>query len=142
VEGHKSVLGLWASNNEDANTGGSHRSDSPQHAGTDLHCAPDSRQPGICELEERQSRAADLKLIYRTATAEMGESALEQFRAKYPKHPAVADVGQRNCNASSRPSIFPKSSARLSTPRMRLNRCISHAGLRYQAAVFAVGERI
>ena len=40
--------------------------------------------------------AADLKLIYRAATAEMAEVALAEFRAKYPKHQVVADVWSRN----------------------------------------------
>ena len=46
--------------------------------------------------KERKAMAADLKLIYRTATAEMAELALAAFREKYPKHQAAADVWQRN----------------------------------------------
>ncbi len=34
--------------------------------------------------KERKALAADLKLIYRAATAEMAELALAAFRAKYP----------------------------------------------------------
>ena len=40
--------------------------------------------------------AADLKSIYRAATAEQAAAALEEFRRKYPRHQAVADVWERN----------------------------------------------
>lgn len=46
--------------------------------------------------KERRALAADLKLIYRAATAEMAEKALADFRVKYPKHQVVADVWSRN----------------------------------------------
>jgi putative transposase len=46
--------------------------------------------------KERKALAADLKSIYRAATAEMAEMALAEFRAKYPKHQVVADVWERN----------------------------------------------
>ena len=46
--------------------------------------------------KDRKAMAADLKLIYRAATAEMAEAALAEFRAKYPKHQVVADVWSRN----------------------------------------------
>jgi putative transposase len=46
--------------------------------------------------KERKKMAADLKLIYRAATAEMAEMALAEFRVKYPKHQVVADVWARN----------------------------------------------
>ena len=46
--------------------------------------------------KERKAIAADLKLIYRAATAEMAEQALADFRVKYPKHQVVADVWARN----------------------------------------------
>src|SRR5258708_34221078 len=46
--------------------------------------------------KERKAMAADLKPIYRAATAEMAELALAEFRAKYPKHKVVADVWERN----------------------------------------------
>ena len=46
--------------------------------------------------KERKALAADLKLIYRAATAEMAELALAEFRVKYPKHQVVADVWSRN----------------------------------------------
>ena len=46
--------------------------------------------------KERKSVAADLKPIYRAASAEQAEWALGDFRRKYPKHQAVADVWQRS----------------------------------------------
>jgi len=46
--------------------------------------------------KERKTVAADLKTIYRAASAEMAEQALRDFRIKYPKHQVVADVWERN----------------------------------------------
>jgi len=46
--------------------------------------------------KERKAIAADLKSIYRAASAEMAERALQEFRVKYPKHQVVADVWERN----------------------------------------------
>jgi putative transposase len=46
--------------------------------------------------KERKALAADLKPIYRAATAEAAELALAEFRAKWPKHQVVADVWSRN----------------------------------------------
>lgn len=46
--------------------------------------------------KERKTVAADLKSIYRAASAEMAEQALKDFRIKYPKHQVVADVWERN----------------------------------------------
>ena len=46
--------------------------------------------------KESKAMAADLKSIYRAATAETAELALAAFRVKYPKHQAVADVWERN----------------------------------------------
>ena len=46
--------------------------------------------------KERKTVAADLKAIYRAASAEMAEQALRDFRAKYPKLQVVADVWERN----------------------------------------------
>jgi putative transposase len=46
--------------------------------------------------KERKTMAADLRMIYRAATAEAAELALRDFRRKYPKHQAVADVWSRN----------------------------------------------
>ena len=42
--------------------------------------------------KERKAIAADLKSIYRAASAETAELALQEFRGKYPKHQVVADV--------------------------------------------------
>ena len=46
--------------------------------------------------KERKALAADLKPIYRAATAEAAELALGDFRQRWPKHQVVADVWQRN----------------------------------------------
>ena len=46
--------------------------------------------------KERKTMAADLKTVYRAATAEAAEAALAEFRKKWPKHQVVADVWQRN----------------------------------------------
>lgn len=46
--------------------------------------------------KERKALAADLKLIYKAATVEMAEKALEDFRKKWPKHQVVADLWSRN----------------------------------------------
>lgn len=45
---------------------------------------------------ERKAVAADLKPIYHAATVEAAVQALEEFREKWPKHQAVADVWSRN----------------------------------------------
>ena len=46
--------------------------------------------------KERKAIAANLKPIYRAATAEMAELALDAFRIKYPRHQVVADVWARS----------------------------------------------
>jgi putative transposase len=46
--------------------------------------------------KERRALAMDLKPIYRAATAEAAELALQEFREKWPKHQVVADVWARN----------------------------------------------
>jgi putative transposase len=46
--------------------------------------------------KERKAMAADLKTIYRAASADTAEMALRAFRIKYPKHQVVADVWERN----------------------------------------------
>jgi putative transposase len=46
--------------------------------------------------KERKTVAADLKTIYRAASAEQAEAALREFRRKYPRHQVVADVWERN----------------------------------------------
>lgn len=40
--------------------------------------------------QDRKQAAADLKLIYRAATAEQAEQQLQEFTVKWPKYPAVA----------------------------------------------------
>ena len=46
--------------------------------------------------KERKTVAADLKPIYKAPTAEAAKEALDEFRARWPKHQVVADVWQRN----------------------------------------------
>ena len=46
--------------------------------------------------KERKAMAADLKSIYRAASADTAELALQASRIKYPKHQVVADVWARN----------------------------------------------
>jgi putative transposase len=46
--------------------------------------------------KERKTVAADLKPIYKAPTAEAAQEALDEFRAKWPKHQVVADVWTRN----------------------------------------------
>jgi transposase-like protein len=70
--------------------------------------------------KERKAMAADLKPIYRAATAEFARTA---FREKYPKHQTVADVWQRNCQG-----VIPfldslKRSEKSFTRGMQSNRC-------------------
>lgn len=45
--------------------------------------------------KERKALAADLKPIYRAATAEAAAEALQEFRERWPKHQVVADVWAR-----------------------------------------------
>lgn len=46
--------------------------------------------------KERKTVAADLKPIYKAPTAMAAQEALDEFRAKWPKHQVVADVWSRN----------------------------------------------
>ncbi len=46
--------------------------------------------------KERRALAMDLKPVYRAATAEAAELALDEFREKWPKHQVAADVWARN----------------------------------------------
>jgi putative transposase len=46
--------------------------------------------------KERKTVAADLKPIYKAPTAEAAQEALDEFRAKWPKHQVVADVWSKN----------------------------------------------
>jgi len=123
MEGQKSVLGLWVSGNEGAKYWMSVLQNLKTRGMKDafIICTdglkgfpeaieaifPDTLvQTCIVHLiraslnfvnwKERKAMAADLKPIYRAATAEMAEIALAEFRAKYPKHKVVADVWERN----------------------------------------------
>lgn len=123
VEGRKSVLGLWVSANEGAKFWMSVLMNLKSRGMKDafIICVDGLKgfpeaieavfpstlvQTCIVHLiraslkfvtwKERKALAADLKLIYRAATAEMAELALAEFRVKYPKHQVVADVWSRN----------------------------------------------
>ena len=123
VEGQKSVLGLWVSGNEGAKYWMSVLLNLKNRGMKDAFIICTDGLKGFPEAieavfpstlvqtcivhliraslnfvnwKERKAMAADLKLIYRAATAEMAELALEQFRVKYPRHQVVADVWERN----------------------------------------------
>ena len=123
VEGKKEVLGLWASGNEGAKFWMTVLTNLKNRGMKDAFIICTDGLKGFPEAieavfpstlvqtcivhliraslafvnwKERKAMAADLKLIYRAATAEMAELALAAFRVKYPKHQAVADVWQRS----------------------------------------------
>jgi putative transposase len=122
-EGRKEVLGLWTSANEGAKFWLSVLTELKNRGVRDAYLVctdglrgfPDAiasvfpkAQVQACIVHliraslnfvgwrERKAVAADLKPIYRAATAEAAEAALEEFREKWPKHQAVADVWSRN----------------------------------------------
>jgi putative transposase len=123
MEGRKSVLGLWVSGNEGAKYWMSVLQNLKTRGMKDAFIICTDGLKGFPEAieaifpstlvqtcivhlirgslnfvnwKERKAMAADLKPIYRAATAEMAELALAEFRAKYPKHKVVADVWERN----------------------------------------------
>ncbi len=123
VAGEKSVLGLWVSGNEGAKYWMSVLMNLKNRGMKDAFIICTDGLKGFPEAieaifpstlvqtcivhliraslnfvswKERKALAADLKLIYRAATAEMAELALADFRVKYPKHQVVADVWERN----------------------------------------------
>jgi putative transposase len=123
MEGQKSVLGLWVSGNEGAKYWMSVLQNLKTRGMKDAFIICTDGLKGFPEAieaifpstlvqtcivhliraslnfvnwKERKAMAADLKPIYRAATAEMAELALAEFRAKYPKHQVVADVWERN----------------------------------------------
>jgi len=123
VEGRKSVLGLWVNGNEGAKFRMSVLMNLKNRGMKDAFIICTDGLKGFPEAieavfpstlvqtcivhlirnslsfvgwKERKAMAADLKLIYRAATAEMAEMELARFREKYPKHQAVADVWSRN----------------------------------------------
>jgi putative transposase len=123
MEGQKSVLGLWASGSEGAKYWMSVLMNLKNRGMKDAFVICTDGLKGFPEAieavfpstlvqtcivhliraslkfvswKERRGLAADLKLIYRAATAEMAEMALADFRIKYPKHQVVADVWARN----------------------------------------------
>jgi putative transposase len=123
VEGQKSVLGLWVNANEGAKFWMSVLMNMKNRGMQDAFIICTDGLKGFPEAieavfpstlvqtcivhliraslkfvswKERKTVAADLKLIYRAATAEMAEMELTAFRNKYPKHQVVADVWERN----------------------------------------------
>ena len=123
MEGQKSVLGLWVGGNEGAKYWMSVLMNLKNRGMKDAFIVCPDGLKGFPEAieaifpstlvqtcivhlvrsslkfvnwKDRKAMAADLKLIYRAATAEMAEVALAEFRAKYPKHQVVADVWSRN----------------------------------------------
>jgi putative transposase len=123
MEGQKSVLGLWANGNEGAKYWMSVLMNLKNRGMKDAFVICTDGLKGFPEAieavfpstlvqtcivhliraslnfvnwKERKSVAADLKSIYRAATAERAEVALAEFRRKYPKHQVVADVWERS----------------------------------------------
>ena len=123
MEGQKSVLGLWVSGNEGAKYWMSVLQNLKTRGMKDAFIICTDGLKGFPEAieaifpstlvqtcivhliraslsfvnwKERKAMAADLKPIYRAATAEMAELALAEFRVKYPKHQVVAGVWERN----------------------------------------------
>jgi putative transposase len=123
VEGQKSVLGLWVSGNEGAKYWMSVLQNLKNRGMKDAFIICTDGLKGFPEAieaifpstlvqtcivhliraslsfanwKERKALAADLKPIYRAATAEMAALALAEFRAKYPKHQVIADVWERS----------------------------------------------
>lgn len=123
MEGEKSVLGLWVSGNEGAKYWMSVLMNLKNRGMKDAFIICTDGLKGFPEAiesifpsalvqtcivhliraslnfvnwKERKAMAADLKPIYRAATAEMAELALAEFRTRYPKHQVVADIWERN----------------------------------------------
>ena len=123
VEGHKSVLGLWASSNEGAKHWMTVLTNLKNRGMKDAFIVCTDGLKGFPEAieaifpstlvqtcivhliraslayvswKERKALAADLKPIYRAPTAEAAELALGAFRERWPRHQVVADVWQRN----------------------------------------------
>ncbi len=123
MEGEKSVLGLWVSGNEGAkywmavltNLKNRGMKDAFVICTDGLKGFPEAIEAvfpdtlvqtcivhliraslNFVNWKERKAIAANLKPIYRAATAEMAERALDAFRIKYPRHEVVADVWARS----------------------------------------------
>lgn len=122
-EGQKDVLGLWSSANEGAKFWLSVITDLKNRGLRDVYIVctdglkgfpqaietvfPQAQvQTCIVHLiraslnyvswKERKTVAADLKPIYKAPTEQAAQDALDEFRAKWPKHKVVADVWARN----------------------------------------------
>jgi putative transposase len=123
LEGRKTVLGLWTNANEGAKFWLSVLTSLKNRGVKDVFIVCTDGLKGFAEAveaafpkalvqtcivhliraslefvawKERKTVAADLKTIYRAASAEAAEAALEEFRRKYPRHRVVADVWSRN----------------------------------------------
>ena len=109
IDGEKSVLGLWVNATEGAKFWMSVLMNLKNRGMNDaIGAVFPCTLVQICIVhliraslnfvswKERKTVAADLKAIYRAASAEMVEQALRNFRVKYPKHQVVADVWERN----------------------------------------------
>jgi putative transposase len=122
-EGQKDVLGLWSASNEGAKFWLAVMTELKNRGLRDVYivCTDGLRgfpqaietvfpqaqvQTCIVHLiraslnyvswKERKTVAADLKPIYKAPTAAAAQEALDEFRAKWPKHQVVADVWTRN----------------------------------------------
>ena len=122
-EGQKDVLGLWSAANEGAKFWLSVMTELKNRGLRDVYivCTDGLRgfpqaieavfpqaQVQTCIVyliraslnyvswKERKTVAADLKPIYKAPTAEAAQEALDEFRARWPKHQVVADVWTRN----------------------------------------------
>lgn len=124
MEGTKEVLGLWTSANEGAKFWLAVLTELKNRGVQDIFIAcvdglkgfPEAietafpkAQVQLCIVhlvraslhyvnwKERKQVAADLRLIYRSATAEQAEQQLKEFAAKWSgKYPTIADLWRRN----------------------------------------------
>jgi putative transposase len=123
LEGQKTVLGLWTSSHEGAKHWMGVLTNLRNRGLKDIFLCCTDGLKGFAEAveavypkvlvqtcivhliraslnyvswKERKTVAADLKSIYRAPTAESAAAELAEFRRKYPRHQAVADVWERN----------------------------------------------
>jgi putative transposase len=122
-EGQKDVLGLWSSANEGAKFWLGVMTELRNRGLRDVYIVCTDGLKGFADAiasvfpkaqvqtcivhliraslnyvswKERKALAMDLKPIYRAATAEAAQMALDEFRERWPKHQVVADVWARN----------------------------------------------
>ena len=149
-EGQKDVLGLWSAANEGAKFWLSVMTELKNRGLRDVYivCTDGLRgfpraieavfpqaqvQTCIVHLiraslnyvswKERKTVAADLKPIYKAPTAEAAQEALDEFRARWPKHQVVADVWTRNWERVIPFSSSLRTSAKSSTRPTRWRVC-------------------